>query len=53
MRLRSVLGIAVLVAAFGDRAGSAAAFDEGWLLTVVATAGVAAVCLFLPRPRKV
>ncbi|MFC5749041.1 MFS transporter [Actinomadura rugatobispora] len=47
----TVLGIAVLVAALG--AGQDGGdFDTGWLLTLLATAAAAAVCLFLPRPRK-
>ncbi|XVQ14907.1 MFS transporter [Spirillospora sp. CA-255316] len=48
----TVLGIAVLVAALGSGQGASADFDAGWLLTLLATAAAAAVCLFLPRPRK-
>ncbi|REE96974.1 MFS transporter [Thermomonospora umbrina] len=49
-----VVGVAMLVAAFGTPNGpdeTLAAFDDGWLLTVLATAATALAALFLRRTR--
>nr|WP_262401366.1 MFS transporter [Actinomadura sp. CNU-125] len=50
----TVVGVAALIAVLGggEAARTAADFDAGWLLTIAATVGAAAVCLFIPRARK-
>ncbi|WP_433228179.1 MFS transporter [Actinomadura formosensis] len=49
----TVVGVAALTAVLGGggAARSEAGFDAGWLLTVLATAAAALVCLFIPRAR--
>ncbi|TDD61649.1 MFS transporter [Actinomadura rubrisoli] len=54
----TVLGISMLVAALGssddggrDAGAMLGAFDDGWLLTLLATAAAAAACLLIRRPR--
>jgi hypothetical protein len=50
-QIGTVLGTAMLVAALGTSAATEGSFDDGWLLTLLATGAAAVTCLLIRRPR--